>query len=43
VIGVASGKTSAAELASAGADVVLDGLEDVPRLLSAIAATTLDS
>ncbi|MBP5879007.1 MULTISPECIES: HAD family hydrolase [Streptomyces] len=40
VIGVASGKTTAAELASAGADVVLDSLEDVPQLLSAIAATT---
>ncbi|WP_171110836.1 MULTISPECIES: haloacid dehalogenase-like hydrolase [unclassified Streptomyces] len=43
VIGVASGKTTAAELASAGADVVLDSLEDVPRLLSAIAATVSGS
>ncbi|MDX3224509.1 HAD family hydrolase [Streptomyces sp. ME19-01-6] len=43
VIGVASGKTPAAELASAGADVVLDGLEDVSQLLNAITATTLDS
>ncbi|MFD0314656.1 HAD family hydrolase [Streptomyces flavalbus] len=40
VIGVASGKTTAAELTSAGADVVLDGLEDVPRLLDAIATAT---
>ncbi|MGW1053497.1 HAD family hydrolase [Streptomyces sp. NPDC002521] len=40
VIGVASGKTTADELASAGADVVLDSLEDVPRLLGAIATTT---
>lgn len=43
VIGVASGKTTAAELALAGADVVLDSLEDVPRLLSAIAAATTGS
>ncbi|MFI5796293.1 HAD family hydrolase [Streptomyces sp. NPDC051677] len=40
VIGVASGKTTADELASAGADLVLDSLEDVPRLLNAITATT---
>ncbi|OXY92011.1 phosphoglycolate phosphatase [Streptomyces diastatochromogenes] len=40
VIGVASGKTSADELQSAGADVVLDSLEDVPRLLDAITAVT---
>lgn len=40
VIGVASGKTTAGELASAGADVVLDSLEDLPQLLNAIAATT---
>ena len=41
VIGVASGKTTAAELSTAGADVVLDSLVDVPRLLDAIAKTTL--
>ncbi|MEU9342074.1 haloacid dehalogenase-like hydrolase [Streptomyces sp. NPDC048278] len=40
VIAVASGKTSAVDLAAAGADVVLDSLEDVPRLLGAIAAVT---
>lgn len=40
VIGVASGKTTADELAAAGADLVLDNLEDVPRLLDAIATTT---
>ena len=40
VIGVASGKTTADKLASAGADVVLDSLEDLPQLLDAIAATT---
>ncbi|KUO22196.1 phosphoglycolate phosphatase [Streptomyces dysideae] len=42
VIGVASGKTSADELASAGADVVLESLEDVPRLLDAITAVTVE-
>ncbi|MFJ9815496.1 HAD family hydrolase [Streptomyces sp. NPDC101151] len=42
VIGVASGKTTAAELSTAGADVVLDSLEDVPRLLDAIVKTTHD-
>lgn len=36
VIGIASGKTTARELASAGADAVLDSLEDVPRLLEEI-------
>ncbi|MFI2204715.1 HAD family hydrolase [Streptomyces sp. NPDC020192] len=36
VIGVASGKTSAAELSSAGADLVLESLEDVPKLMEAI-------
>ncbi|MER5218098.1 haloacid dehalogenase-like hydrolase [Streptomyces sp. NPDC002838] len=41
VIGVASGKTTAAELSTAGADVVLDSLEDVPRLLDAIVKATL--
>ncbi|MEU6229776.1 HAD family hydrolase [Streptomyces sp. NPDC047042] len=40
VIGVATGKTTAGELAAAGADVVLDSLEDVPRLLNAITTTT---
>ncbi|MCQ9179276.1 haloacid dehalogenase-like hydrolase [Streptomyces sp. IBSBF 2953] len=40
VVGVASGKTTADELASAGADSVLDSLEGVPRLLDAIATTT---
>lgn len=38
VIGVASGKTSADELQSAGADVVLESLEDVPKLLDTITA-----
>ncbi|MFD5629978.1 HAD family hydrolase [Streptomyces sp. NPDC127072] len=42
VIAVASGKTTADELASAGADLVLDNLEDVPRLLNAIATVTHD-
>lgn len=42
VIGVASGKTTSDELASAGADVVLDSLEDVPHLLNAITAATRD-
>ncbi|EST27430.1 HAD family hydrolase [Streptomyces roseochromogenus] len=42
VIGIASGKTTANELASAGADVVLDSLEDIPRLLEAVATTTRD-
>ncbi|MGX1668582.1 HAD family hydrolase [Streptomyces sp. NPDC055400] len=41
VIGVASGKTTSEQLASAGADVVLDSLEDSARLLDAIRATTL--
>ncbi|WP_417185358.1 HAD family hydrolase [Streptomyces scabiei] len=36
VIGIASGKTTAAELTAAGADLVLDSLEDVARLLEAI-------
>ncbi|MFM9542588.1 HAD family hydrolase [Streptomyces turgidiscabies] len=36
VIGIASGKTAARELASAGADVVLDSLEDVPQLMEEI-------
>ncbi|GAA3827924.1 HAD family hydrolase [Streptomyces phyllanthi] len=42
VIGVPSGKISADELASAGADVVLESLEGVPRLLDAITAVTLE-
>lgn len=41
VIGIASGKTTAGELSAAGADVVRDSLEDVPRLVDVIAATTL--
>ncbi len=40
VIGIASGKTTAHELASAGADAVLDSLEDVPRLLAEITTVT---
>jgi phosphoglycolate phosphatase-like HAD superfamily hydrolase len=40
VIGIASGKTTARELASAGADVVLDSLEDVSQLLHAITTVT---
>ncbi|ANP56931.1 phosphoglycolate phosphatase [Streptomyces griseochromogenes] len=40
VIAVASGKTSADELQSAGADVVLESLDDVPQLLDAITAVT---
>lgn len=41
VIAVASGKTTAAELQEAGADVVLESLEDVPRLMDAIARITV--
>ncbi|MFB7630440.1 HAD family hydrolase [Streptomyces sp. NPDC056149] len=40
VIGVATGTTPAADLALAGADVVLDSLEDVERLASAISMLT---
>ncbi|WP_329141260.1 haloacid dehalogenase-like hydrolase [Streptomyces sp. NBC_01476] len=40
VIAVASGKIPAVDLAAAGADVVLDSLEDVPRLLRAITRVT---
>ena len=40
VIGIASGKTSASALASAGANVVLESLEDVQQLLEAITAVT---
>ncbi|WP_435211974.1 HAD family hydrolase [Streptomyces sp. bgisy034] len=40
VIGVVSGKTSAEELRSAGANVVLESLEDVTRLLDTITAVT---
>lgn len=41
VIAVASGKTTATQLQEAGADVVLKGLEDVPRLMDAIARVTV--
>jgi phosphoglycolate phosphatase-like HAD superfamily hydrolase len=40
VIGIASGKTTARELAAAGADAVLDSLEDVPRLMEEITTLT---
>lgn len=40
MIGIASGKTSIDELAAAGADVVLDNLENLPQLLDAIAMLT---
>ncbi|WP_254708930.1 HAD family hydrolase [Streptomyces lunaelactis] len=40
VLGVPSGKTSTQDLKEAGADVVLDSLEDVPRLMDAIASVT---
>ncbi|RSN18756.1 phosphoglycolate phosphatase [Streptomyces sp. WAC 01325] len=40
VIGVASGKTSADSLQSAGADAVLESLEDVSKLLDTITAVT---
>ncbi|WP_172386616.1 HAD family hydrolase [Streptomyces sp. MNP-20] len=40
VIGVASGKTSAQDLTEAGADVVLDDLRDVQRLMDAITSVT---
>ncbi|MCY0944086.1 HAD family hydrolase [Streptomyces antarcticus] len=40
VIGVASGKTTASELRSAGADVVLESLSDVTRVLEAISLLT---
>ncbi|WP_308296151.1 haloacid dehalogenase-like hydrolase [Streptomyces sp. ISL-96] len=40
VIGIASGKTTAAKLTAAGADVVLDSLEDVEQLLEAISTLT---
>ncbi|WP_019062474.1 HAD family hydrolase [Streptomyces prunicolor] len=42
VIGVASGKTSADQLRSAGADVVLGSLEDVAQILDAIGAVTFE-
>jgi len=42
VIAVASGKTSADELRSAGADVVLGSLEDVAQILDAIGAVTFE-
>ncbi|MFG2703125.1 HAD family hydrolase [Streptomyces sp. NPDC048386] len=41
VIGIASGKTTSSQLASAGAEVVLDSLEDVSKLLSVITAVTV--
>lgn len=41
VIGVTSGKTTREELAAAGADVVLDSLEDVSHLLTAIESLTV--
>lgn len=40
VIGIASGKTTARELALAGANAVLNSLEDVPRLMEAITRVT---
>lgn len=40
VIGIASGKTSAAELTAAGADFVLESLEDTRQLLESISALT---
>ncbi|MCX4529300.1 haloacid dehalogenase-like hydrolase [Streptomyces sp. NBC_01551] len=43
VIGVASGKTTAAELAEAGADLVLDSLSDVSRVLDGISDLTTTS
>jgi phosphoglycolate phosphatase-like HAD superfamily hydrolase len=43
VIGVTSGKTTGAQLVAAGADVVLDGLEDVPRVVAAITVLTSGS
>ncbi|MET7853517.1 haloacid dehalogenase-like hydrolase [Streptomyces avermitilis] len=42
VIGVASGKTSASELRSAGADVVLGSLEEVAQVLDAIGTVTFE-
>ncbi|WP_327417622.1 HAD family hydrolase [Streptomyces sp. NBC_01233] len=43
VIGIASGKTTAGELTEAGADLVLDSLADVARVLEGIAALTTTS
>lgn len=40
VLGVTSGKTSAQDLKEAGAEVVLDSLENVAQLVAAIAAVT---
>ena len=40
VIGVASGKTTAAELSESGADLVLDSLEDVARVMAGISELT---
>ncbi|MDN3025658.1 HAD hydrolase-like protein [Streptomyces sp. S.PB5] len=41
VIGVTSGKTTGDELAAAGADIVLDSLEDVPKLCASIKDVTV--
>lgn len=41
VIGVASGKTTADELGAAGADIVLDSLEDVSQLRASIEEVTV--
>ncbi|MCX4776777.1 HAD family hydrolase [Streptomyces sp. NBC_01264] len=43
VIGIASGKTTAAELTEAGADLVFDSLADVARVLEGIAELTTTS
>ncbi|MFI2369952.1 HAD family hydrolase [Streptomyces sp. NPDC018833] len=40
VVGVSSGKTSARDLEKAGADVVLENLEDVQQLIDAITSVT---
>lgn len=40
VIGVASGKTTAGELSESGADLVLDSLEDVARVMAGISELT---
>lgn len=41
VIGVTSGKTSGAELAAAGADIILDSLEDISKLRASIEELTV--
>ncbi|WKD31345.1 HAD family hydrolase [Streptomyces xanthophaeus] len=43
VIGVASGRTTAAELSESGADIVLDSLEDVARVMRGISELTSTS